>query len=112
MALTATDWTATTQHTRIQNGERRNLVKLTLPTDGLYPSNGIPVNSTNCRMIRNVDHIIIVDPDATAYVPKYDKDNSSIRIFSLASTGGAELATTATVGSTVLGTIYIEAIGW
>lgn len=112
MALTATDYTVTIENKNIQNKQRVNRVKLVLAS-GTYPSNGIPAPTANqLGMVRNIDYVMLIDPDATAYVVKYDKDNHSFRIFSLSSDGGAELATTATVGSTVLQTFYVEAKGW
>lgn len=110
MALTATDWTVTVQHNRIQKNERRVLAKCVLAS-GTYPSDGVPIPSNGkLGMGRNLDHIILVDQDSFSNIMKYDKDNGTIRIFT-ASTG-AELATTATVGSSILDTIYIEAVGW
>lgn len=111
MALTATDWTVTTESNRIQNKERRVLSKLVLAS-GTYPSNGIPLPADGkMGMGRNLDHIVIVDADSFGNQLKYDKDNGTIRVF-LASTPGTELATTATVGSAILATIYVEAVGW
>lgn len=111
MALTATDWTVTVQSNLIQNGERRTFCKLELAS-GTYPSNGVPVPANGkLGMGRNLSHIIISDADSFGNAIKYDKDNGSFRIF-LASTPGTELATTATVGSAVLATIYVEAVGW
>lgn len=111
MALTATDWTVTVQSNHIGNKERRTLCKCELAS-GTYPSNGIPIPANGkLGMGRNVSHIIISDADSFGNQLKYDKDNGTIRVF-LASTPGTELATTATVGSAVLATIYIEAVGW
>jgi len=111
MALTATDWTVTNNTNIIGNKERRVFSTLALAS-GTYPSNGVPIPSNAALgMGRNLSHIIISDADSFGNQIKYDKDNGSFRIF-LASTPGTELATTATVGSTILATIYVEAIGW
>ena len=110
MALTATDWTVTLSSNIVGNKERRTFGSWALAS-GTYPSNGIPIPANGkLGMGRNLSHIIISDADSYSHIMKYDKTNGTIRVF-LASTG-AELATTATVGSTVLSTIYVEAVGW
>lgn len=109
MALTATDWTVTVTSNHVGNKERRTYCTCVLAS-GTYPSSGIPVPANgDLGMGRNLSHLIIAGDDL-GYIKKYDKANGTIRIW-VASTG-AELATTATVGSSVLGTLYVEAVGW
>lgn len=118
MALTATDYTVTIEDRHIEGKHRRNRCKLVLPTDGLYPSDGIPAPTFNqLGMVRNIDYVIITDGDATNHTIKYDQDAHTFQLFKLSTASVTaqdlvELATTATVGSTVLGTFFVEAVGW
>ena len=118
MALTATDWTVTIETQSIQDKRRVNHCKLVLPTDETYPSDGIPLPANGkLGMRRNLSHIVISDADHQNHIARYDKDNGTIRLHKLSTSSIVaqdlvELATTATVGSTVLGTIYIDAFGW
>ena len=71
MALPATDWTVTTEHRRIQNKERRNLLKLVLAS-GTYPSDGVPLPiNGKLGMVRNLDHILITDADSFGNLIKF-----------------------------------------
>lgn len=112
MALTATDITTVVEDRAVEGKKHRNRCQLTLATDGTYPSGGIPLPGREALgMGRNIDYVIITDPDdAVSTIVRYDQDNHKLRLYT-ASTG-AELATTATVGSTVLNTLYVEAVGW
>jgi hypothetical protein len=117
-AITATDWTVTIENQTIQAHRRVNHCKLVLTSGGTYPSDGIPrpVNGT-LGMRRNLSHIIIADPDSTNHIVRYDKDNGTFVLHKLSTASITaqdlvELATTATVGTSQLGTIYIDAIGW
>lgn len=118
MALTATDWTVTILTQTVQSKRRVNHCKWELPTDGLYPSDGIPIPvQGELGMVQSFSHILISDDDSTNHVINFDKDNGTIhiRLLSTASIVAqdlVELATTATVGSTVLNTLYVDAVGW
>ena len=117
MALTATDWTVTVQDRNIEGKKKRNRCQCVL-TDGTYPSNGIPQPSSgDLGMVRNTDYVIMLDSDQTLYKKEYDLTNTSIRIYKLSTASivaqnWIELATTVTVDSTVLDTIFLEAVGW
>jgi len=114
-AITATDWTVTEVFRGRPGGtqRKRNGYTIVLASGGTYPSNGIP-RPTNGKLglVRNLDYILIGSQDGTAHLVQYDDTNETFRIFTLASTGGAELATTVTMGSAYPQTLYVEAVGW
>ena len=116
-ALTATDWTVSVEERTIEGKKRRNRVKLTLASDGSYPSNGIPIPSAGkLGHVRNVDYIILTDENAGTVNPvKYDQANGTIRVFVATATAGAhmtELATTVTAGAGGAFILYAESVGW
>lgn len=117
-ALTATDWSVTVEDRTIQTKQRRNRCLLNLASGGQYPSNGIPMPTANqLGMVRNIDYVILTDPDSTNITFKYDQANHTMLLFKLSTASITaqdllELATTATVGTTELDVIYVEAVGW
>ena len=118
-AITATDWTVTIETQSIQDKRRVNHCKLVLTSGGTYPSDGIP-RPTNAQlgMRRNLSHILVSDPDSTNHIIRYDKDNGTFKVHRLTATASivaqdlVELATTATVGTAEVGTLYVDAVGW
>ena len=117
-AFTTTDYTVTIEDRHIEGKHRRNRCKVVLATDATYPSAGIPAPTFGqLGMVRNIDYVIVTDGDATNHTLKYDQAAHTFQLFKLSTASIVaqdllELATTATVGSTVLGTIYVEAVGW
>ena len=117
-ALTATDFTVTVEDRNIFNHKRRNRCLLDLASGSTYPSGGIPMPTFNqLGMVRNIDYVILTDPDSTNITLKYDQTNHTMLLFKLSTASIVaqdlvELATTATVGTTELDQIYVEAVGW
>jgi hypothetical protein len=116
-ALTATDYTIEILDRWIgDGGKRHSRCKLTLPTAGSYPSNGIPYPGyAAVGMKQRLDYVILYDANANANTRTFnDAENSSFRVFSstASATQEAEVATTVTLGSSATPfTLFGEFIG-
>lgn len=120
MALTATDWSVSIEDKAAPGGTKKkhHRCKLTLASDGSYPSNGIPIPSASkLGFVSRVDYVVPFDDYAAAasYVVKYDQANKTVRVYTTtASTGTSltEVATTVTVGGGGTFILYVDAVGW
>ena len=123
-ALVSSDWTIAVLDRRTENKVRVHRCSMTLATVGTYPSGGVPIPTTPSRwgFARNFDTMAILDSSqgsgkvvkfsATGYVIRFYQNPASASDTGTAQGDLAELATTATAGTSDGMVLYVHAFGW
>lgn len=96
--LASSDITVTISERRIVGKKRRNYVTITFG-DGAktYPAGGVPMPAfSSFGMIRQLDHLNVLDDSAGTFLVKYDKANNKLRYYFPTGGTGTPAAASAT----------------
>lgn len=118
--IAAGNVTYTSNKSRILGRHRMNSVKIVFGDGSLtYSTGGIPLTLAGLGMVRDIDHVIIMESNGDGLLYEWDKSANKIRILyptqvlgtSGTSNAGLEFTANSTVVATTT-TLEVTAIGW